>query len=172
MCIRDRFGSAPDARGVAPSWSDASWLCVSDVPTLDGDGDGAPSDRDTAWAQVGPWGAFALVSAFRLETRVWNALRFEARASRPEFRVGWDLVDTSEQSEQSEASVDNTYEEDLASVASPPPDAPLATTTRRREKKKGKNDEACLRRLFLDGDSRRRTRLRRTTRRMKTRNKA
>jgi len=43
---------------------------------------------------VGPWGAFALVSAFRLETDTWNALRFAARVSRAEFRVGWDLIDT------------------------------------------------------------------------------
>ena len=74
------------ARGVAPSWSDASWLCVSDFGAFGDDAD-VPA-RETAWAQVGPWGAFALVSAFRLETDTWNALRFAA-ASRPEFRVGW-----------------------------------------------------------------------------------
>ena len=81
-----------DARGVAPSWSDASWLCVSDFGAFGDDAD-VPA-RETAWAQVGPWGAFALVSAFRLETDTWNALRFAARVSRPEFRVGWDLIDT------------------------------------------------------------------------------
>lgn len=81
-----------DARGVAPSWSDASWLCVSDFGVFGDDADGPA--RETAWAQVGPWGAFALVSAFQLETDTWNALRFAARVSRSEFRVGWDLIDT------------------------------------------------------------------------------
>ena len=51
-------------RGVAPSWSDASWLRSDSAPSATT----RTSPRETAWAQVGPWGAFALVSAFRLET--------------------------------------------------------------------------------------------------------
>ena len=107
------FGSAPDsASGVAPSWSDASWLCVSEFERGD---DAGGTARETAWAQVGPWGAFALVSAFRLETATWNALRFAARVSRPEFRVGWDLIET--QTDTSESS----------GARSPPPPAPAVS---------------------------------------------
>ena len=146
------LGSAPDRSGVAPSWSDASWLCVSELERGD---DVNGTARETAWAQVGPWGAFALVSAFRLETATWNALRFAARVSRPEFRVGWELIETPNADPSGSAvcselppppactaSGDRDRSSEDPSRASPPPPAspPPATETgvasRRRSRRR------------------------------------
>ena len=81
------FGSAVDVGGLAPSWSDASWLSVVDFDHLSS----ADGER-TAWAQVGPWGALSLTSRFELDTNTWNALRFTARTSHGSFQVRWDRV--------------------------------------------------------------------------------
>ena len=52
----------------------SQWLCVSDLDHVGADG------MRSAWAQLAPWGAFALVSAFDLDPGAWNVLRFDARA--------------------------------------------------------------------------------------------
>ena len=63
-----------------PAPSLPQWLCVADVSRTDA------ADARFAWAQLAPWGAFALVSAFELDASEWNVLRFEARISAAEAR--------------------------------------------------------------------------------------
>ena len=64
-----------------PAPSLPQWLCVADVSRTDA------ADARFAWAQLAPWGAFALVSAFELDASDWNVLRFEARISAAEART-------------------------------------------------------------------------------------
>ena len=65
----------------------SQWLCVSDLDHVGADG------MRSAWAQLAPWGAFALVSAFDLDPGAWNVLRFDARAAPANVRVQRDRVE-------------------------------------------------------------------------------
>ena len=82
------YGSGADVGGLAPSWSDASWRCVTDFARAGADG------FVSAWAQLDVYGALAMTSSFDLSARTWNVLRFRVRASNADVELFWDHATT------------------------------------------------------------------------------